>query len=157
LDFETLTNYANKKCKKLKNNAYFSYSVHGFTHLLAGGALVAAEQELDDGRVARHRRRQQRRHVVRVGGHGGAVAEQQLHDFQAAAFGAVVQRRVALHALAVQVRALENKKKFNPYCCDAQSYLLFALKMTCFIIYAKCKKNNRKFLTEIFRSKHFWM
>jgi len=33
LDFETLTNYTNKKYKKLKNNAYFSYSGHGFTHL----------------------------------------------------------------------------------------------------------------------------
>ena len=36
MDFETLTNYTNKKYKKLKNNAYFSYSVHGFTHLISG-------------------------------------------------------------------------------------------------------------------------
>jgi len=31
LDFETLTNYTNKKYKNLKTNAYFSYSCHGFT------------------------------------------------------------------------------------------------------------------------------
>jgi hypothetical protein len=42
LDFETLTNYTNKKYKKLKNNACFSYSVHGFTNLLA-----ADDQRLD--------------------------------------------------------------------------------------------------------------
>ena len=33
LDFETLKNYTNKKYKKLKTNAYFYYSGHGFTNL----------------------------------------------------------------------------------------------------------------------------
>jgi len=43
LDFETLTNYTNKKYKKLKNNACFSYSVHGFTHLLANRGHQSGE------------------------------------------------------------------------------------------------------------------
>ena len=40
--FETLTSYTNKKYKKLKNSAYFSYSVHGFTDLHAHVLLLAA-------------------------------------------------------------------------------------------------------------------
>ena len=37
--------------------------------------------------------------------HGGAVGQEQLHDLQGARLGAVVQRRVALDGLAVDVGA----------------------------------------------------
>ncbi len=38
LDFETLKSYTNKKHKKLKTNAYFSYSGCGFSYLSASWA-----------------------------------------------------------------------------------------------------------------------
>jgi len=47
LDFETLKNYTNKKYKKLKTNAYLSYSGHGLTY-----AVLVLQEERGKGEEA---------------------------------------------------------------------------------------------------------
>ena len=78
-------------------------------HLFAFGTLATREQVLDNGRMAGDGGSEQRRHLIGVGRHLGIVSEQELHDLEAAALGAVVQRRVALDALAVEVGALADQ------------------------------------------------
>lgn len=77
--------------------------------LLQRLALRPRQQILNNSRMTRHGRCQQRRHLIRIGRHLRTMRQQQLHYLQTTALGAIVQGRIALHTLAIQVGAFHDQ------------------------------------------------